>query len=107
MKLTLSRDYLNNPTPPRVFLCTTGKKRIGELPAFNRQLSAKWNSYSEFSFEIPRTYVDMITGEIKVHPLYDKVEAPRNILVEGLSYFSLQDIDDTASDNDIKSVVIR
>lgn len=104
MKLALSRDYLNNPIPPRVFLCTTGKKRIGELHAFNRQLSAKWNSYSEFSFEIPRTYVDMITGEIKIHPLYDKVEAPRNILVEGLSYFSLQDIDDTASDNDIKSV---
>jgi len=104
MKLTLSRDYLNNPIPPRVFLCTTGKKRIGELPAFNRQLNAKWNSYSEFSLEIQRTYVDMITGETKVHPLYDKVEAPRNILVEGLSYFSLQDIDDTSSDNDIKSV---
>lgn len=104
MELTLSRDYLNNPIPPRVFLCTTGKKRIGELPATNRQLSGKWNSYSEFSFEIQRTYVDIFTGETKVHPLYDKVEAPRNILVEGLSYFSLQDIDDTSSDNDIKSV---
>ena len=104
MKLTLSRDYLNNPTPPRVFLCTTGKKVIGELPATNRQLSGKWNSYSEFSFDIQRTYIDLLTGETKVHPLYDKVEAPRNILVEGLSYFSLQDIDDTSSDNDIKSV---
>ena len=104
MKLTLSRDYLNNPIPPRVFLCTTGKKVIGELPAINMQLNGKWNSYSEFSFEMQRTYVDMLTGETKVHPLYDKVEAPRNILVEGLSYFSLQDIDDTSSDNDIKSV---
>ena len=104
MKLALSRDYLNNPIPPRVFLCTTGKKIIGELPAFNRQLNAKWNSYSEFSFEIQRTYVDMITGETKIHSLYDKVEAPRNILVEGLSYFSLQDIDDTSNDNDIKSI---
>ena len=48
MKLTLSRDYLNNPIPPRVFLCTTGKTIIGELPDFNRQLNAKWNTYSEF-----------------------------------------------------------
>ena len=104
MKLTLSRDYLNNPIPPRVFLCTTGKKIIGELPATNRQLNGKWNSYSEFSFEIQRVYVDVITGETKVHPLYDKVEAPRNIFVEGLSYFSLQDIDDASSDNDVKSV---
>ena len=67
MRLTLSRDYLNNPTPPRVFLCTTGKKIIGELPATNRQLNGKWNSYSEFSFEIQRTYVDLLTGETKVH----------------------------------------
>ena len=104
MKLALTRDYLNNPVPPRVFLCTTGKKIIGELPVTNRQLNGKWNSYSEFSFETQRTYVDLLTGETKVHPLYDKVEAPRNILVEGLSYFSLQDIDDTSGDRDIKSV---
>lgn len=104
MKLNIQKDQLFNPVPPRVFLCTTGTKRIGELPATSRQLNGKWNSYSDFSFEIQRTYVDMLTGETKVHPLYDKVEAPRNILVEGLSYFSLQDIDDTSSDNDIKSV---
>lgn len=104
MKLSLSRDYFNNPIPPRVFLCTTGKKIIGELPATNRSINGKWNSYSEFSFEIQRTYVDLITGDTKTHPLYDKVEAPRNIFVEDLSYFSLQDIDDTSSDNDIKAI---
>ena len=105
MLLSINRDYFDNPIPPRVFLCTTGKKVIGELPAANRQLNAKWgSSYSEFSFEIPRTYVDIIDGETKIHPLYDKVEAPRNILVENLSYFCLQDIDDTSSDNDIKNV---
>lgn len=104
MKLTLTRDYLNSPIPPRVFLCTTGKTIIGELPATNRQLNGKWNSYSEFSFEIQRTYVDLLTGETKIHPLYDKVEVPRNILVDGLSYFALQDIDDTSGDNDIKVV---
>lgn len=104
MKLALTRDYLNTPIPPRVFLCNTNKTIIGELPATGRQLNGKWNSYSEFSFEIQRTYVDLLTGETKVHPLYDKVEVPRNILVEGISYFALQDIDDSSGDNDIKTV---
>lgn len=105
MLLSIPKDYFDNsPIPPRVFLCTTGKKRMHELQATNRQLNAKWSQYSEFSFEIQRTYVDILTGETKVHPAYNKVEAPRNIFVEGLSYFSLQDIDDTSSDNDIKSV---
>ena len=105
MKLYIPKDRLLNPIPPRVFLCDTGKKIIGELPATSRQLNAKWGStYSEFSFETQRTYVDLIDGNTKVHPLYDKVEAPRNILVENFAYFSLQDIDDTSSDNDIKSV---
>ena len=104
MKLSLTRDYLNTPTPPRVFLCNTNKTIIGELPAMNRQLNGKWNSYSEFSFEMQRTYVDLLTGETKIHPLYEKGEAPRNILVEGVSYFALQDIDDSSGDNDIKTV---
>lgn len=105
MKLHIPKDRLLNPVPPRVFLCDTGKKIIGELPATNRQLNAKWgSSYSEFSFEVQRTYVDLIDGNTKVHPLYDKVEAPRNILVENIAYFCLQDIDDTSNDNDIKAV---
>ena len=105
MKLYIPKDQLLNPVPPRVFLCDTGKKVIGELPATSRHLNAKWgSSYSEFSFELQRTYVDLIDGDVKEHPLYDKVEAPRNILVENIAYFCLQDIDDTSSDNDIKSV---
>ena len=104
MYLSIPKDRLLNPIPPRVFLCDTGKKIIGELPTTNVQLNAKWNAYSEISFEMQRAYVDLIDGITKVHPLYDKVEAPRNILVENIAYFCLQDIDDTSNDNDIKSV---
>ena len=104
MKLSIPRDQLLNPTSPRIFLCNTARKRFGQLPATSVALNAKWRQYSELSFEIQRTYVDLIDGETKVHPLYDKVEAPRNVLVEGYGLFCLQDIDDTSSDNDIKSV---
>ena len=104
MKLSIPRDQLLNPTPPRIFLCNTARKRIGQLQAIGVSLNAKWRQYSELTFEIQRTYVDLIDGETKVHPLYDKVEAPRNVWVEGYGLFCLQDIDDTSSDNDIKSV---
>ncbi|MEE1084300.1 MAG: hypothetical protein UH850_11305 [Paludibacteraceae bacterium] len=104
MQLSIPRDQLLNPTPPRIFLCNTARKVMGQLPATNVNLNAKWRQYSELTFEIQRTYVDLIDGETKVHLLYDKVEAPRNVLVEGYGLFCLQDIDDTSSDNDIKSV---
>jgi hypothetical protein len=104
MQLSIPRDQLLNPTSPRIFLCNTARKVIGQLPATVVNLNAKWRQYSELSFEVQRTYVDLIDGETKVHPLYDKVEAPRNVLVEGYGLFCLQDIDDTSSDNDTKSV---
>ncbi len=104
MKLSIPRDRLLNPVPPRIFLCNTSRKVLGQLPATAVALNSKWRQYSELSFEIQRTYVDMIDGETKVHPLYDKVEAPRNCLVEGYGLFCLQDIGDVSGDSDTKSV---
>ena len=104
MKLSIPRDQLLNPTPPRIFLCNTARKVLGQLPATSVTLNAKWRQYSELSFEIQRTYIDLIDGNTKAHPLYDKVEAPRNILVENIAYFCLQDIDDTSGENDVKAV---
>ncbi len=104
MKLFIDRNFFDAPKPPAIYLCNTAKKKIGELPAINRSGNFKWNSYSEISFDIPRTYTDILTGETKVHPLYDKVEAPRNVLLSNYGYFTLQDIDDTSSDDDIKSI---
>ena len=104
MKLFLDKDFFESPKVPRVYLCNTSKTIISELPVINLHGTFKWGTYSEISFDLPRTYVDMLSGETKVHPAYDKVEAPRNVLVENYGYFALQDIDDTSNDNDIKSV---
>ena len=104
MKLLINRDFFNTPKPPVVYLCNTSKRIIGELPAYSRSGNFKWNSYSEIQFSVDHTYVDLLDGETKVHPLYDKVEVPRNILLQHYGYFCLQDIDDTSGDNDAKSV---
>ena len=105
MKLSVSHDYFDGPpVPPRLFLCTPSGKIINELNALSVGLRAKWNSYSEITFETPMYYVDILTGETKVHPMYAKVESPRQIYAENIGFFILQDIDDTSGDNDVKSV---
>ena len=104
MILSIPKDMFDNPTPPQIFLCQTDKAIIGELPAYARSLNGKWNTYSEMSFSIDRYYVDMITGETKVHPLFDKTEGLRKILVKGVGYFVIQDPDDTYSDIETKTL---
>lgn len=104
MQLRIPKDYFDNPCPPRVFLCNTAKKRIGELPVYETELNGKWNAYSELSFSIDRMYTDILTGETKVHPLFDKVEGLRQVYVENMGYFIIQDPDATYSDSDTKTV---
>ena len=105
MKLSIPKDYFTqDPVPPRLFLCTPSGKIINELPAISVNIQAKWNSYSELSFEVQMHYVDILTGETKVHPLYSTIESPRQIYAQGMGFFILQDINDIIGDNDIKSV---
>lgn len=104
MELYLPKDQFDNYCPPRLYLCTTGGKRIQELCYYEGQLTAKWNSYSDLTFSIDRTYVDILTGETKVHPAFDKAESLRQVLVEGIGYFILQDSDVSYSDKDSKTL---
>ena len=104
MKLFINRDYFNNPIPPRLFLCTTGGKRIQELSYYDGSLDAKWNSYGELGFSIDRKYVDVLDGTTKTHPAFDKTEALRQVLMEGVGLFTLQDADDNYGDKDSKSM---
>lgn len=76
---------------PAIYLCQTNKDRIGELTAYNRKGTFKWNAYSEISFDIDRNYCDINMGDIIVNPYYDRVEALRLVEVEGFGFFQLQD----------------
>lgn len=104
MRLNIPKDYFLNPTAPSVFLCTQSGKRMGELQVYSTSLNAKWNAYATFNFETNRTYVDMITGETKVHPLFDKIEGPRTVLVNDYGYFVIQDDNTVYSTGDSKSI---
>ena len=89
--MRLPKDLLSgNYTKPRLFLCETNKDRICQLETTNTNGSFKFNSYSELNFEVARIYNDIITGETKVNPFFDKIESPRLIYLENFAYFELQ-----------------
>ena len=89
--LKLPFDILaKNYTKPKFFLCETNKERICQLEVYNSSGLFKFNSMSELSFEVARSYNDMITGKSRTNPFYDKIEALRLIELDGFGYFELQ-----------------
>jgi hypothetical protein len=100
----LSKDFFGNPQPPELYLCNTGRKIIGQLPAYDLSGTFKWNSYSEISFSVDRTYTDVLTGKTVVNPLFDKLEGLRNVYLKNIGFFTLQDADTTYSDKDSKQM---
>lgn len=75
---------------PKIFLCETDKQKMGVLNTTDTNVSLKFNTYSELSFNIDRTYIDTLTGEKHTHLFYDRVEHPRLILLDNIGYFQIQ-----------------
>ena len=89
--MRLPKDILSgNYKKPRLFLCEVGKEKICQLDTIDTEGTFKFNAFSELNFEVPRIYSDLITGETRVNPFYDKIESPRLIYLEGFGYFELQ-----------------
>lgn len=90
--MLLPRDLISGTyRKPKCFLCETDKTKICQLETFNMNGSFKFNSYSELSFDVARIYNNIVTGETKVNPYYDKVEGVRLVYLENFGYFELQD----------------
>ncbi len=100
MKLFIDRDFFDSPKIPPIYLCNTSRKRIGELPVTDLQGDFKWNSYSEIQFVVSRTYTDVLTGETVINPLFDKIESPRNVYLQNIGFFTIQDVDTTYGEKD-------
>ena len=90
--MKLPKDLLNDTyRKPNVYLCETDKQKICMLETTNMSASLKFNTYSELTFTVGRTYTNMVTGETQVNPFYSKIEALRLILLEGFGYFEIQE----------------
>ena len=94
MALLLPKDLLSDSyTKPNLYLCETDKTRICRLETYDTKASLRFNTYSELTCSIDRTYIDFITGQTLTHPYYDKIEALRLIYIDGFGYFEIQDPD--------------
>lgn len=93
--MRLPRDILlNTYTKPQIFLCEVDKTMITELETTDTIADLKFNAYSEIEFTIGRTYTDIITGEERINPYYDKVQALRLLKVGKASEFGFFEIQD-------------
>lgn len=88
--MRLPKNLFGTYTKPKIFLCETDKQKIGVLNTTDTHVSLKFNSYSELSFNIDRTYIDTLTGNKQTHLFYDRIEHPRLILLENIGYFQIQ-----------------
>ena len=90
--MRLPKDLLTNTyKKPNLFLCETDKTRICQLETSDMRASLKFNAYSELTFTVGRTYMNMVTGETQINPFYNKIEALRLVYLEGFGYFEIQD----------------
>lgn len=95
--MRLPKNLFGTYTKPKIFLCETDKQKIGVLNTTDTHVSLKFNTYSELTFNIARTYIDTLTGNKTNHLFYDRIEHPRLILLDNIGYFQIQ-APDTSSD---------
>jgi hypothetical protein len=60
--MRLPKNLFGGYTKPDIYLCETDKTKIAKLQTTNTKLSLKFNSISEATFEVGRTYNDILTG---------------------------------------------
>ena len=90
--MKLPQDLLSQGyTKPRLFLCETDKTKICQLETVDMRGTFKFNSYSELTFTVGRTYVDVRSGEVRINPYYNKLEALRLVYLEDFGYFEIQE----------------
>lgn len=92
--MRLPKDLLSGRyKKPNIYLCETDKTKMCRLGTFNTSGTFKFNGLSELSFEVSRVYTNMINGEREINLYYDKIEAPRLILLDGFGYFEIQTVE--------------
>lgn len=82
--MNLSFDRWERLEEPKVYLAQVNKELICCLNTTKLKASIKFNDISELSFSTPKFYNDLENTS------YSLIDAPRQILVEGVGYFTLQ-----------------
>lgn len=102
--MNLPSNLFDNYTPPQVFLCQPDKTIIGELQPYEFTADFKFNTYSETSFTISKTYIDVIDGKMRQNPYYYLVDSLRVIYIRSMGHFVIQDVQENLSASNTKRI---
>lgn len=102
--MNLPSNLFDNQTPPQVFLCQPDKTIIGEIQPYDFTATFKFNTYSEASFTINKTYIDVIDGKIRQNPYYYLMDSLRVIYIKGIGHFVIQDVKENLSASNTKTI---
>lgn len=102
--MNLPSNLFNDYTPPQVFLCQPDKTIIGELQPYDFSAVFKFNTYSETTFTISKTYINILDGCSILNPYYFLVDALRVIYIRGMGHFVIQDVKENIADSDTKTI---
>lgn len=86
--MELTFDYYKNAQDPEIYLCNPDKSILGALYAKNKNFVLRFNSISDFTFEVPK-YITSTDGTTIEHPYYKLVETKRLIKVEKIGWFRI------------------
>lgn len=102
--MNLPSNLFNNYTLPQVLLCQPDKTPIGELRPYDFSGVFKFNTYSETTFTVDKTYISVLDGQIHRNPYYDLIDSLRVIYIRGVGHFIIQDVKENLVESDTKTI---
>lgn len=102
--MNLPSNLFDNYAPPQTFLCQPDKTIIGELQPYDFTSIFKFNTYSEATFTISKTYIDIIDGKIIPNPYYFLADSLRVIYIRDMGHFVIQDVKENISESNTKTI---
>ena len=104
--MNLPSNLFDNYALPQVLLCQPDKTPIGELRPYNFSGVFKFNTYSEVTFTVDKTYVSILDGKIHEDPCYELIDSLRVIYIRGIGHFIIQDVKENLIESDTKTVTV-
>ena len=102
--MNLPSNLFNNYTLPQVLLCQPDKTIIGELRPYDFSGVFKFNTYSEVTFTIDKTYISTLDGKMYENPYYELIDSLRVIYMRGIGHFIIQDVKENLVESDTKTI---
>ena len=85
-------------------MCQPDKTPIGELRPYDFSGVFKFNTYSEITFTIDKTYISILDGKMYENPYYELVDSLRVIYMRGIGHFIIQDVKENLVESDTKTI---